>query len=117
MEAKTFKCWEFGNYASLEALYKPWGLSLDFHNWVVYGLDVELAGGKKASELGWIVGDTLTWSPGLTTGIPLLDSLGLYARYRYWKWEVEPEGVSVDPKGWHEATFGFKTDWPFSIFE
>ncbi len=112
-EPKTFKCWEFGNYASIEALYKPLGLSLDFHNWVVAGLDVELAGGKKASELGWIVGDTLSWSPGLSTGISLFDSLAVYARYRHWNWKVEPEGMDVEPKGWNEFTAGFKADLPF----
>lgn len=121
-EAKDWKSLEFGNYAAVSLTAKQHGLTLDAHSWWVRGLDVELAKGKKADEDGFIFGGTLLYNPFRqnsflgTTGIQLLDNLGVYARYRKWGWQVVPEGIPAERKWWNEITFGFQTDQPFSIF-
>lgn len=109
--AKDWQSWEFGNYASAELTYKPAGLSLDFHNWYVRGLDVTVAGDKSAKEDGFILGTTLTWSPfAVWPTNTILDSLSFYVRFREWAWQVEPEGKDVERQWWPEFTSGLKLD-------
>jgi hypothetical protein len=107
-DTKHWRSHEFGVYSSLSYDYLSEGVHFDVHNWFVYGLDITLPKGMKADESGGIFGSTLSWKPFRKTGIPFVESMEFYGRYRYWGWKVQPEGVTADRKWWHEVTGGLK---------
>jgi hypothetical protein len=107
-EAKKWMSHELGNYLEMSVASNEYPFfRADLHNWVVWGADVK-AGGRDADELGFIGGMSLYGKFLAKTGVPVLEDVELYARFRYWWWHVAPIGLSVPWKDWPELTFGFK---------
>jgi len=115
-ESKSREFHEFANYAAVSYTFRPWALTVDAHNWYVNGLSVKLAG-VPGQEDGVIYGGTLLWKPLAKSGIPVVQSLEPYVRYRAWGWTVGPSAAALDRKWWNEVTFGFRFGYDFSVFE